>query len=427
MTRWEAFMAVCSCLRAGLPGGAHARPPEVTWELMIEVASFHYATPTLAACLDRDIDVPGDVRDYFASALALNETRNEKLLATLARVAGLLNTIDIEPVLLKGAALLVEGLYPQPSMRIMGDIDILIPKDRSEQACAALKAAGFDTKWSAVSPPTHHHLPMLLDPETGAGVELHTDVISQAADAVIETGWFCEMARPVLFRGQRVRLPEPTRNAGHIIFHSAIFHDLYAQNKVQLRHVVDLALLRARHEAAIDWDELDRRFSAAGAGEVLATYLHEVSELLGQATPRLSHAPRSDAMAEMRNTESRGGFHFQIERLQSTCDMLLTRSSLLEAKLGNTQSELDRTRSELASTRGELESTRAELESTKGELEGTRREFESTRSELEGTRSALEGTTSVLAAISAPRPHRLAARLRGIANSSRILWRGLLR
>ena len=385
MTRWEAFTTVCSYLRSGLLGGEHTQQAEVTWELMIEIASFHYATTTLATCLDPGMEVPADVRDYFAAALALNKKRNEQILSTLARVAGLLNAIDIEPVLLKGAALLVEGIYPQPSMRILGDIDILIPKDRSAEACAALQAVGFDTKWSAVSPPTHHHLPMLLDPATGTGVELHTDVISRSADAVIATDWFCEMVRPVVFRGQRVRLPEPTRNAGHIIFHSEIFHGLYTLNKVQLRHVIDLALLRARHEQAIDWDELDRRFSAADAGEVLATYLHLAGELLGQAAPRLSHAPRKDAMTELRATESRDGFHFQIERLQSTCDGLLTHSSFLH-------SERDR----LLAHSGFLES------------------------ELENARSAL-------AAISTSRSWRLTAPLRGIANTTRTLWRGLFR
>jgi hypothetical protein len=52
-----------------------------------------------------------------------------------------------------------------------------------------------------------------------------------------------------------------------------IFHGLYALNKIQLRHLLDLALIRARHEGAIDWNELDRRFSTSGLGEVLATYL----------------------------------------------------------------------------------------------------------------------------------------------------------
>jgi hypothetical protein len=371
MTRWEAFTDVCAHLRAGLLGGEPSCGTDVAWESVIEVASFHYATTTLAACLAADPGVPGDVRQYFESALALNEKRNEKILATLARVAGLLNAVDIEPVLLKGAALLVEGIYPQASMRLLGDIDILIPKEQSAEACATLKAAGYDTKWSAVAPPTHHHLPMLLDPQTGTGVELHTDVISRSADAVIATDWFCEKTRPALFRGQRVRLPEPTRNAGHIIFHSEIFHEHYTLNKVQLRHLADLALLRARHDEAINWDELDRRFSAAGFGEVLATYLHLASELLGQSAPRLSHAPRQGALADLRNTESRDGFHFQIERLQTTCDRLLTHSSHLQ--------------------------------------------------------SELESTKSVLATMSTSRSWRLTAPLRGIAAASRALWRGLAR
>jgi len=162
-----------------------------------------------------------------------------------------------------------------------------------------------------VPPPTHHHLPMLHDPETGLGVELHTDVISRSAAAVISTAWFCELDRPSLFRGQRIRLPEPTRNVGHTIFHSEIFHGLYALDKIELRHLLDMALIRAQHARVIDWNELDRRFSNAGFGELLATYLHFVDELLGQSAPKLSHAPRSDSMAKLRSTESRDGFHFQ--------------------------------------------------------------------------------------------------------------------
>lgn len=50
MTRWEAFTTVCSHLRAGLLGGEHPRPADVSWELIVEIASFHSATPTLATC-----------------------------------------------------------------------------------------------------------------------------------------------------------------------------------------------------------------------------------------------------------------------------------------------------------------------------------------------------------------------------------------
>ena len=409
MTRWEAFTTICSYLRAGLLGGERAPKRDMVWELIIEVASFHYVTPALGSCLGADGDVPPDVRDYFEFAAALNSQRNEKILSGLARIAALLNAIDIEPLLLKGAAHLVEGTYPEPSMRILGDVDILIPASRSGDAAAALKAAGFGTKFSdVIPPPAHHHLPMLHDPENDLGVELHTDVISRSPDAMISTAWFCEMARPVVFRNQRVRLPEPTRNSGHTIFHSEIFHGLYALNKIQLRHLLDLALIRARHDGAIDWNELDHRFSAAGVGEVLATYLYFAHELLGQPAPKLSHAPRKDAMAELRSTELRDGFQFQIEFLKKTCDTLQTALSLMITERDRFQSEAER-----------LSASCTLLAADRNALQAAVAAHAQTQIELDNVTRAREELQHELTRIQKSRSWRLTGPLRVIAGASR--------
>jgi len=363
VTRWEALTTICDYLRAGLLGGERQPERDISWELMIEVASFHYVTPALARCLSGEANVPSDVRDYFESIAALNRRRNDLMLAGLARVVGLLNAIDIEPVLLKGAALLVEGVYREPSLRFLGDADILIPANRSTEADAALKAAGFEAKSAdVVPPPSHHHLPKLHDPESGLGVELHTDVISRSSDAVISTAWFCELARPALFRNQRILLPEPTRNAGHTIFHSEVFHGLYGLNKIRLRHLLDLALIRAQHGSAIDWGELDHRFAAAGFGEMLATYLDFGDALFGQPAPKLSHAPRRDAMAELRRTESRDSFHFEIERLKATRDWLQTELSHMTAGRDHFQCEAERLEAELVRMTAGRDHFRSEAE-----------------------------------------------------------------
>jgi hypothetical protein len=335
------------------------------------------------------------------------------MLSGLARVAGLLNAIDIEPMLLKGAAHLVEGTYPEPSMRILGDVDILVPVTRSAEAAGALEDAGFGTKSSGVvPPPTHHHLPMLHDPETGLGVELHTDVISRSADAVISTAWFCEMARPGVFRGQRIRLPEPTRNVGHTIFHSEIFHRLYTLDKIELRHLLDVALLYARHARVIDWNELDRRFSDAGLGEVLATYLHFADELLGQPAPKLSHGPRGDAMAKLRSTESRDGFHFQIEVLKRLRDDLQTELSLHMADRDQIKTEAGRLSNELE----DANRARAELER---KLAGFQFEGERLGAELATANRARAELERTLAAILSSRTWRLTGPLRAVVSASR--------
>jgi len=409
VTRWEAFTTICSYLRAGLLGGGREPKRDAIWELIIEVASFHLVTPALGSCLGANGDVPPDVRSYFESAAALNMQRNEQMLSGLARVAKLLNAIDIEPLLLKGAAHLVEGIYLEPACRILGDVDILIPASRSAEVVAALQAAGFGTKSTdVVPPPGHQHLPMLHDPETDVGVELHTEVIDRSPDHVISTRWFCETTRPALFRNQHVRLPEPTRNVGHTIFHSEIFHGLYALNKIQLRHLLDVALIRARHEGAIDWGELDHRFSATGFGEVLATYLCFADELLGQPAPKLSHAPRKDAMAELRSTESRNGFQFQIEVLKKNCDTLQTALSLTIAERDRFQSEAER-----------LSASCTVLEADRNALQAAVAAHAQTQIELDNVTRAREELEREMTRIQKSRSWRLTGPLRVIAGASR--------
>jgi len=302
VTRWDALTAVCNYLRAGLLKNTPLhRVNDLSWTLLVEVSSNHYVTPALAWCLKDQTEIPSEIREYFDSVLALNARRNEALLAGLARIVAALNAIDIEPVPLKGAARLIEAGYPAPMLRFLGDLDVLIPEKRSADAVAALQSIGFyakadDNDW----PPFHHHLPMLHDVETGAGVELHTAVASHECAGIISTDWFCEGTSPLPFRNQKIRLPDATRSVGHIIVHDQLHHNGYRRGWVELRQALDLAMIRARRESAIDWAELDDRFCRMGRGAVLATFLEFVKILLGQPAPRFRYAPRPDVIKDFR-------------------------------------------------------------------------------------------------------------------------------
>jgi len=65
---------------------------------------------------------------------------------------------------------------------------------------------------------------------------------------------------------------------------------------IELRQLLDLALIRKRHEAVIDWAELDYFFCRNDVGEVLATYLQFCEKLLGQRAPQLHCRPRGGAI-----------------------------------------------------------------------------------------------------------------------------------
>ena len=263
MTRWDAFADVCGYLRAGLLGG---KPPRRRrnreWKLLIEMSSFHFVTPSLAGCLHDEPGIPREIREYLDAVLTLNGQRNALLLDALSRIVATLNAIDIEPVLLKGCARLVEGDYPQPNMRFLGDLDVLVPTNRATDAYAALMANGFGEKpEDGIPPPDHHHLPVLHEHKTGAGVEIHRQVTLGICPQVLSTPWFCEGTRPFRLQDDlHVRLPDPTRSACHNIVHHQLHHERYQNRTIELRQLLDLALIRKRHEAAIDWAELDHLF-----------------------------------------------------------------------------------------------------------------------------------------------------------------------
>jgi Uncharacterised nucleotidyltransferase len=301
MSQWDAFADVCGFLRAGLLGGEPPPSrPHRNWELLIETSSFQFVTPSLAGCL-HDEPLAAEIRAYMDELLLLNGRRNALLLEALSRIVAAFNAIDIEPVLLKGCARLVEGDYPQPSMRFLNDLDLLVPSNRTNDAYAALMANGFNEKPGYEIPPDLHHLPMLHEHQSGAGVEIHSALGRGPGVQILSTSWFYEGSRTFLLRDDlRVRLPDATRSVCHNVVHHQLHHSGYEKRIVELRQLLDLALIRKRHEDAIDWAELDHRFCRHGFGQVLATYLQFDEELLGQKAPQLRNKPRVGASESFR-------------------------------------------------------------------------------------------------------------------------------
>jgi len=291
LTRWQAFTAICGALRAGLLGDTRAPDfGNASWETIIEVGSKYWVTPALGWCLKNEPGLPADVKDYFDAALALNAERNATMLGALAKIVRILNGIGITPVLLKGAARLIDGVYPVPGLRFLGDLDILVPAPQARHAAASLRDAGWSGDPPERHPLPHHHLPMLHDEETGVGVELHTGIVYFSA--MMSTDWFLAGAHPHAFENGKVLLADPTRQIAHIVVHDQIDHMNYWRRNLDLRQLLDLTLIRAKCEHAIDWTAIEAHFAAITHGKLLANYLKLAETLLGQKMPQLRHAPR---------------------------------------------------------------------------------------------------------------------------------------
>ena len=265
-------------------------PAEV--ETLVTLAGHHLATPALAFALRGNSSLAGPVSDYLEAALFLNRERNEQMLDGLEIAARSLPACGITPVLLKGSANLVDGLYPDLGMRILGDLDLLIPAADADSASKALADAGFDDFDRGSPRPVPfsvpHHLPMQSHRITGVGIELHHTVMPPPFARMLNAPDVLQSAHSITFRGMVLALPSPTHRVLHNVAHDQLADAAYARRTTSLRQLLDLTMIVRRHGEAIDWEELSVAFSGPKAR--VLRYALGLMELLGGALPG---SPRS--------------------------------------------------------------------------------------------------------------------------------------
>ena len=70
---------------------------------------------------------------------------------------------------------------------------------------------------------------MLCDNQAGVGVELHTALLSPPWSTLLPSDWFYAGTHSHQLGNLHVRLPDATRNAGHIVAHAQLSWPLLAR------------------------------------------------------------------------------------------------------------------------------------------------------------------------------------------------------
>ena len=196
-----------------------------------EIAAFAISTQGLSALTSRCREVrtlPAALSDFLFAENLHSEARARRLLETLSGTICRLRAADVEVVALKGAALAFFH-YEEPSLRPMGDLDLLLREPRDlERATAALAGAGwialFDTNRHRVfarpdervaSPATEHQ-------ENPVRLELHTSfrlpVLGRVYDASAELR---SGAATRILDGVEVAIAAGPSLVRHLLFHAA--------------------------------------------------------------------------------------------------------------------------------------------------------------------------------------------------------------
>ncbi len=240
----------------------------VDWERVVGHASAQFVLPALAAAL-KDLalteTLEEELRAFLEAVHAANLERNCELRAELVAAVGVLNRAGIEPVLLKGAIRLADGLYPDDGWRMLRDLDLLVPEAVLADANRAFEDAGYAACGSEGA----------LRRRGGAcQIDLHPQLFSTPRQVrLLPAADILNRARLVAFCDGRVRLPSVEHQLVHLIGHGQIRHFGHAFGRVALRNRLEAAALVHWGGESIDWQAVLARFGAAGYRRPLLSFL----------------------------------------------------------------------------------------------------------------------------------------------------------
>lgn len=213
----------------------------------------------------------GDVLALLRNETAVRRCQEELLLpAALQLIIGPLVNAGLEPLLFKGPA--VAQLYPEPGLRPMDDIDVILPPSQFNIALSAVKGAG----WTEAAERTgEHYDAYLLHPRVpDLPLELHRDIAVRGQRPNRLTGedlW--QLRVPGDCFGASAYLLPPEENLVALAAHAAKpFHQFQ-----RLMWSVDFAVVIGSSD--LDWGRVQEFADRNGCATALAVSLRNARRL----------------------------------------------------------------------------------------------------------------------------------------------------
>jgi len=269
--------ALLGCLR----GSGNSDRDDGDWVELIESAQEQRVVSLLLSKLStNDAGTPAFALDMAARLSRRIAAGNLRMQRDLATILAALDAAAVSTLLLKGAHL-ARMVYPNPGLREMNDVDLLVRLADAGRAARALQALGYD--FVAPCDPDNglvgtHHFPRLVKPGA-APIELHVTLTPAEFGLAIDTDGLWQRSVP-LAPGSLHAVLSPEDLLLHICVHSTYAHAA----EFGLRPLCDVDQI-VRAFPALDWDAVYRRAVEwkTARGTFLTLYL--AAECLGTAVP----------------------------------------------------------------------------------------------------------------------------------------------
>lgn len=242
-------------LRAALWNAPVAIDGPIDWKAVMQIAEFHgnnVLLADLAARMDEENPSP-KMLAKMQTAMRDNLMHHLRLRQILLSAVTLLREHGIEPVLLKGFGLAL--LYPNPSLRQFGDIDLFIGQSDFHEACTLLRTLPGGYNWGEeVDVGKHYNIEFGQYP-----MEIHRvssdieDAKEQALYSAVEQDGLLEHPQRVGVDGFEITIPSKEFVVFFTFYHA--WHH-FLTTGVGLRQLSDVAMALHAYRGQLDLEKL---------------------------------------------------------------------------------------------------------------------------------------------------------------------------
>ncbi len=221
----------------------------IDWYAVVYQSSNQLILPAFYLNLKRNQlleSLPEDLVEHLDDITKQNRERNRKIVQQAEQLTEILHQHGLNPVLLKGTAHLLDGLYVDIAERMLSDIDILLEKEDAKKAFQILMENGYSrlTKYGEAFFDEHRHFVSLIKEGEVAAVEIHHRMLEGKYDR--KFNWQTVRANLIKVQHSEAYVLSDSDLILHNIMNVQMNDRAKAMHKTAMRQSYDLMLLSKR-------------------------------------------------------------------------------------------------------------------------------------------------------------------------------------
>ena len=241
-------------------------PPGLDLERLYKLAVWHSVANMACYALLRLETLPApDVMKPFQQARSRGIAKEARQELEVGLILSALEDHRIKCIPLKGY--IIKNLYPQPDMRLMADVDILIEASQLEKAGEIMLSLGYTAEHIGGNHDVYYKRPVM-------NIELHRALFAESNDVLYNyfgTGW--ERAR--LTAGSSYRYEMSSED--FYIYLLAHMAKHYRGGGTGIRSIMDVWVYTRHYKDQLDWNYINTELEKAGLYD-FAQSMQELSE-----------------------------------------------------------------------------------------------------------------------------------------------------